>query len=268
MPPTDKAQNAPDAIATAARALVDATYVVALVGAGISVESGIPPFRGAGGLWTKHGEPPMDGYQRFLRDPETHWRQMLARRSSDDEFAVALANAAPNAGHRALAELEAMGVLKHTISQNIDNLHILAGTRSLTEIHGNRTKLRCVDCGGRWGWDAIDVSAVPPTCGDCGGMIKSDTVMFGEPIPRAFLAECEAQSDRADCMLIVGTSATVTPAAWYPENVLAHGGTIVELNIEPTPYSEYAAAVLRGPAGALLPELVATVREIMAFRQQ
>ncbi len=208
-------------IERAAEAIVAARYVIALVGAGISVESGIPPFRGAGGLWTKHGEPPMDGYQRFLADPSTHWRQMLARRESDDEFSQALREARPNAAHVALARLESMGVLRHTISQNVDNLHFEAGSVAVTEIHGNRTKVRCIDCGARWAWAEFVVTEVPPACPQCRGVVKGDTVMFGEPIPREFLDECQAQAERADCVLIAGTSATVYPAAAFPEMVPA-----------------------------------------------
>src|SRR5204863_8451895 len=103
-----------DVLERAAQCLARARYVIALTGAGISVESGIPPFRGPGGLWTKHGEPPMDGYQRAMADPAKHWREMLARRSGDDEFVRAIREARPNAAHLALARLEAMGVLKHT----------------------------------------------------------------------------------------------------------------------------------------------------------
>ena len=252
--------NAAD-ITTAAKTLTNATHAIALVGAGMSVESGIPPFRGTGGLWTKRGEPAMDGYQRFVEDIRGSWEAMLARRANppDDEFAVALANAVPNDGHFALVELEGMGVLKHTISQNIDNLHVIAGQRHLTEIHGNRTMLRCIDCGDRWPWDDVDLSSLPPVCA-CGGYIKSDTVMFGEPIPRAFLAESQRQAEIADVCLIVGTSATVYPAASIPEIVLERGGTLLEVNTEPTPFSPHCAAVLRGPSAELLPKLVEAIK--------
>jgi NAD-dependent deacetylase len=246
--------------------LTTATHVIALTGAGMSVESGIPPFRGEGGLWTKHGEPPMDGYRRFMADPATHWQQMLARRNSDDEFSRALNAAKPNAGHHALADLERMGVLKHVISQNIDNLHVEAGTVALTEIHGNRTMLRCVGCGGRWPWAEFDLSDVPPSCPECGGLVKSDTVMFGEPIPVTFLRVCHAPAERADCMLIVGTSATVTPAAWFPEIVLDRGGALIEINTEPTPFTPHCLASLRGPSGEILPKIVDAVRQRLAER--
>jgi NAD-dependent deacetylase len=246
-------------IARAAEVLLESRYVIALVGAGISVESGIPPFRGAGGLWTKHGEPPMDGYERFLADPGTHWQAMLARRASDDEFSQALRAARPNAAHLALARLESIGLLQHTISQNIDDLHFQAGSTAVTEIHGNRTKVRCIECGARWLWEEFTVTEVPPSCPQCGGVVKGDVVMFGEPIPREFLVECQAQAERADCVLIAGTSATVYPAAAFPEIVLNSGGALVEVNTDETPFSRYASAILRGPAGELLPRLVAEV---------
>lgn len=251
----------------AAQVLVSSRYVIALVGAGMSVESGIPPFRGAGGLWTKHGEPPMDGYRRFFDDPAAHWRTMLERRSSDDEFIRALNAAVPNDGHFALAELERLGVLRHTITQNVDNLHAEAGSVSVTEIHGNRTKVRCIECGRRQPFADIDTRVLPPRCPDCRSIMKSDTVMFGEPIPRDALERCQEEARRADCVLIAGTSATVVPAALYPEYVLNAGGSLVEVNTEPTPFTPRCAAVLRGPSGVLLPQLVERVRALMPSRQ-
>jgi len=248
----------------AADLLLNARYTIALVGAGISVESGIRPFRGKGGLWTEKGEPPMDGYQRFMLDPAKGWRDMLTRRA-DDEFSRALAEAVPNEGHFAMAELERLGLLRHTITQNIDNLHFIAGSASVTEIHGNRTKVRCIDCGRRWPWEEFPLGEqLPPACPECRGIVKSDTVMFGEPIPPAFLADCYRQAETADACLIVGTSATVYPAASFPQLVLERGGTLIEINTDPTPFSDYCAAVLRGPSGELLPRLVARVRERMA----
>lgn len=275
-------------VAEAARVLVGARYAIALVGAGISVESGIRPFRGKGGLWTEKGEPPMDGFQRFMRDPAGGWADMLGRRGSDDEFSHSLAAAEPNPAHRAMARLEELGVLRHTISQNIDDLHFRAGSVAVTEIHGNRTKVRCVDCGARWPWDEFIVIAVetpshstdtdpanvvevnglklrlPPECPQCAGMVKSDTVMFGEPIPAALLRECEAQADLADVCIIAGTSATVYPAAAFPEFVLRRGGAIIDVNTDENPFTPYAAAVLRGPAGEMLPALVEKVESLRA----
>jgi len=182
------------ALERAAAALAGARYAVALVGAGISVESGIPPFRGAGGLWTKRGEPPMDGYQRFIADPATAWREMLERRQGDDEFAHAIRDAAPNPAHFALARLEELGVLKHTITQNIDNLHFVAGSVAVTEIHGNRTKVRCIDCGGRWPFesgrpvaDATDLPALRRRAQERHRHVRRTD-------PQAALAECYEQA--------------------------------------------------------------------------
>jgi NAD-dependent deacetylase len=168
-----------------------------------------------------------------------------------------------------MAELERMGALKHTITQNIDNLHFDAGSNSVTEIHGNRTKVRCIDCGARWAWadftalPAFDAERLPPPCPQCRSIVKSDTVMFGEPIPEHFLRECYEQAGRADCCLIVGTSATVYPAAYFPQLVGERGGALIEINTDPTPFTDECAAVLRGPSGELLPLLVARLRELL-----
>ena len=138
----------------AVRLITGADYLVAMVGAGLSVESGIPPFRGPGGLWTKYGEPPMLAYREFLDDPEVWWRNRLAGEEEPGnpvyELKLAVDRAEPNAGHHALVELEQWGLLKHTLTQNVDNLHRRAGSESLLEIHGNRTWLRCLECGLRF----------------------------------------------------------------------------------------------------------------------
>jgi NAD-dependent deacetylase len=276
-------------VEAAARTLIASRYAIALVGAGISVESGIRPFRGKGGLWTEKGEPPMDGYRRWMEDPAAAWRGMLERRSQDDEFSRSLRDAHPNPAHLAFAQLERMGILRHTISQNIDNLHFEAGSVAVTEIHGNRTKVRCIECGARWPWDEfiaraaaqpshaapgapeVDVGGVklrlPPECPHCAGIVKSDTVMFGEPIPRPFLDECQRQAEIADCCIIAGTSATVVPAAYFPEIVLNNGGAIIDVNTDETPFTPHAAAFLQGPAGELLPHLVSRVAELSGARE-
>lgn len=253
----------PDDVRAAATVLAQARYAIALTGAGISVESGIPPFRGEGGLWTKNGEPPMDGYQRFMRDPAAGWRDMLTRRAGDDEFTRKLNEAVPNEAHLAMARLEREGILKHTVTQNIDNLHALAGSVLLTEIHGNRTKARCTGCGARRPFEEIDTSSLPPVCAGCGGMVKTDVVMFGEPIPIDALRESQAQAERADCILVVGTSAVVYPAASIPEIVLQQGGTLIEVNKEPTPYSRHAAVSIHAAAGETLPAIADAVAALI-----
>jgi NAD-dependent deacetylase len=248
---------------TAARTVYSSTYTIALVGAGISVESGVPPFRGPGGLWTKHGEPPMDGYQRFLADPRAWWADVMSRQSEHSEFKKALDEAKPNLAHRAMADLEKMGFLKHTITQNIDNLHQEAGSVAITEIHGNRLKLRCMSCNARYPLSELTSDEIPPRCPKCQGILKSDTVMFGEPIPPDALASCRTQAGLADCMLLVGTSAVVYPAAEFPVIAYRRGARLVEINPMETPLSDICAALLRAPAGEIMPPLVQRVRELV-----
>jgi NAD-dependent deacetylase len=250
------------AIDNAARLIASARHVVALVGAGLSVESGVPTFRGPGGMWTKYGEPDMRGYQRFVEDPAKWWEERVSRASTYKELVVALDEAVPNEGHFALRELEELGYLKHIITQNIDNLHQIAGSRAITEIHGNRTKVRCILCNKRWDLDGFPLDELPPHCTHCGGVVKGDTVMFGEPIPRDALDECINQTRMCDCMLLIGTSAVVYPAASFPEDVKMKGGTLIEVNPNETPLTEVCDVVLRAPAGESLPRVVERVREM------
>lgn len=244
----------------AAGLVAGARYVTALVGAGISVESGIRPYRGKGGLWTEKGEPPMDGFQRFLADPVAYWKAR-ANRWADPE-SRAIREAQPNAAHHALAELERDGIMRHTISQNIDNLHRAAGQELLTEIHGNFRWVRCIDCHRRWPNDEFAPEQMPPLCPTCAGLVKSDVVDFGEPIPPAALRECDRAASMTDCMLLIGTTGMVYPAAGYAIEAYHAGATLIELNPEPTALSEYCEVTVRGPAGELLPALVERVREL------
>jgi NAD-dependent deacetylase len=247
----------------AAECLARARHAIALTGAGLSVESGIPPFRGPGGLWTRHGEPPMDGYQRFLRDPRRAWEERLNPSGPMRELWEALAAARPNPGHEALVELEHLGVLKCTITQNVDNLHRLAGSERLLEIHGNATLIRCIECLARYAREAIDFAELPPRCSHCHGILKSDTVSFGEPIPADVLEECFEQAESADCMLVAGTSATVYPAAQFPIAVHERGGDLIEVNPYESEITALCRHTMRGPAGEVLPEIVARVRGLL-----
>jgi NAD-dependent deacetylase len=253
-----------EAIDAAARLVVASHHVVALVGAGHSVESGIPPFRGPDGLWTKHGEPDMLGYQRFMRDPKKWWEETMSRTGPMRELIDALAQAKPNPGHYAMAELEQLGQLQHIITQNIDNLHQEAGSIAITEIHGSRVKLRCIGCNTRWPVDDFTIEELPPKCPECGGMVKTDTVMFGEPIPRDALEECIRQSRMCDCMLLVGTSGVVYPAAGFPQDVKMAGGKLIEFNINETALTSLCDVILRAPTGTSLPLLVERIRQLAA----
>ncbi len=241
----------------AAKLLARSTHTVVLAGAGMSKESGIRTFRGEGGLWTEHGEPPMNQFDSFTSDPHAWWERRL-NEGRNDGFGRSIDGAQPNPGHFALAELERLGIVSHLITQNIDDLHRLAGQNSITEIHGNRHWLRCLDCELRWPRTqfVIDATELPPICSECGGLVKSDTVMFGEPIPATALRRCHEETALADCFLTIGTSALVYPAAQYPANALSRGVPLIDINPEPTPLTSVANVVIAGPSGKILPAVV------------
>lgn len=252
-------------IQTAAALLSAARRAIALTGAGLSVESGIPSFRGPGGLWTRYGPPGNLSYREFVRDPQGWWERRLHDEVTPGnptyDLKDAVDNAAPNPGHLALAELETAGVIKSVITQNVDGLHTRAGSRSVLEIHGNRTRLRCIRCGQRWPRADYAIADLPPVCGQCGGIIKLDTVMFGEPIPRAILDACLAEVARCDVMLLAGTSGAVNPAAQFPRLAQQRGAQIIEVNPAPTELTAVADVVVTGPAGIALPAIAKLLRQ-------
>lgn len=262
-----------EALERASEIVAASSYIVALVGAGMSAESGIPTYRGPGGLWTRIGEPDPRSFENFASDPKGWWERMLDRDKHPEppdraHFREAIERAEPNPGHHALVHLERMGKMKYIITQNVDNLHRVAGSRHVAEIHGNRTLLRCVRCHYRTPRVEFDIDPndLPPRCPQCGGVIKGDGVMFGEPIPPDVLSVCFQESDRCDCMLVLGTSGTVYPAAGFPTQALRHGARLIEVNVDPTPLSDIAHVSLRGPSGEYLPTLVSRVRELTAQR--
>ena len=253
-----------DEIRRAAELVLGASYPIALTGAGMSVESGIPPFRGPGGLWTKYGEPPMNGFQVFMRDPKKAWQDRLTKRN--DELFKPLAVARPNPGHVALAELERLSVLRFVITQNVDDLHRQAGQQSLAEIHGNWKLIRCLDCTRRFQSEEIGLEVLPPKCPRCGGLLKSDTVSFGEPIPVDVLKQCAEHAARADLVIVSGTSATVYPAAGFALEVKERGGALVEVNLYESEISRICDASLRGGCAEVLPKLVKAISELRRER--
>ena len=255
-------------IEKAAALIARARYVVALAGAGLSAGSGIPTYRGAGGLWTQHGTPPLLSYQEFALDPAAWWRRRLAAEVDPSHpvyrMKQAVDQAVPNAGHLALAELERRGILRCVITQNVDDLQNVAGSRAVLEIHGNRNRLRCLECGLRFHRGDFEAQLSnrsnlangPPLCGECGGVLKLDTVMFGEPIPQDTLQACREAVERCDCMLLVGTSGTVNPAARLPLAAQERGAALIEINPEATALTPWCDIVLKGPADELLPRLI------------
>ena len=178
------------------------------------------------------------------------------------ELWEALAAARPNPGHQALVELEELGLLRCTITQNVDDLHRAAGSTRLLEIHGNATLIRCIVCVARFPREGIDFAELPPRCPHCRGILKSDTVSFGEPIPPDVLERCFEEAEQADCMLVAGTSATVYPAAQFPVSIHQRGGDLIEVNPYESDITPLCRVALRGAGGELLPQLVERVRRM------
>lgn len=239
-------------LAAAARLIAGARGGVAFTGAGISQESGIQTYRGAGGLWNTTS-PRSSSIDFFMSDPGAYWE--VAR-----ERGATLLAAGPNAGHRALVELEGRGHLQAVITQNVDGLHRLAGSAEVVELHGNGREVVCLDCGNRE--PRADVQArldeeLPPRCPRCGGIhLKPAAVFFGEPMPVPATARAFELAAGCDLMLVIGSSLVVYPAAQVPLVAREAGAALVIVNAEPTPFDQLATVVVRGRAGEVLPELL------------
>lgn len=204
----------------------------------------------------------MDGYQRFMKDPKAHWENIIKNSGVTSEFTRAITEAKPHGAHYALAEMEQMGLLKYLITQNIDNLHLAAGSKNVAEIHGNSLKMRCIECNSRYERAEISLDQIPPLCPKCRGIIKTDTVMFGEPIPYDVLLICQAETNKADCMITVGTSVFVYPAAGFPLEVKRNGGILIEINLYETEMSPICDVSLRGKAGEVMPQLLEAIKSL------
>lgn len=243
-------------IEQAAKACVNARKGIALTGAGISVESGIPPFRGKGGLWEKIDPMKYAHIDALERNPKEVW-QILFMGITD-----VLSKAAPNDGHLGLQRLEALGVLQTIITQNVDGLHQAAGSSDVIEFHGTHTVLRCMQCTQRYDWQAVTLDTIPPRC-SCGADLRPDVVLFGEAIDVGLLHRSQRLAASCDLMLVVGTSATVEPAAYLPIIAKQSGAFIVEINPEPTPLTRQISNVtLLGPAGEMMNGIISAVQTL------
>ncbi len=234
--------------------LLTAREVVALTGAGISAESGIPTFRGADGLWSKLKPEELANFDAFLRNPElvSEWyehRRHVTR------------VAKPNPAHAALVEMEKLFPHFTVVTQNVDNLHRRAGSKNLAELHGSIERNYCLGCGTRYDGEDFDANK-SFRCSKCGGLIRPDIVWFGETLPEDQWNIAETAASAADVMFVVGTSAVVYPAAELPMTVRRSGGKIVEINIEETPLSEYADYSFQGPASKVLADMVEQIKEL------
>lgn len=237
----------------ASRRLTEGKRVIALTGAGASVESGIPDFRSEGGIWSKYPPYEYATIDAFVRNPEKVWSLWF-------DLGAMMEGVKPNPGHYALAELERLGHLHAVITQNIDNLHQEAGSTNVIEYHGNTKRIVCLRCHTERPLDIAKEQRPGPRCA-CGEFMKPDVVLFGEAIPHRALLESEALAQSCDVILIVGTSAQVFPAAGLPFTAKDAGAYVIECNVEPTEFTRTITdAFLRGPSGETLPRLVNWVR--------
>ena len=282
-------ENIEALIKRAAKDILNSTHAIALTGAGISTESGIPDFRGPSGVWTRNPEAERRAYRsydRFKEDPKMWWEERLTSPGVLGD----LEKASPNPGHYALAELERLGLLKCVITQNVDGLHEKAGSKKILEYHGSILKLRCVSCTSRFNREEFDLeklrleNQLPPHCPKCGGIIKTDGVAFGEPIPSDVAHQSIEEARKCDKMLICGTSAVVYPFAQLPriarerkkekesktetglyavQNIPAV--TIIEINAEPTPLTSEGISVylIQGKTGEILPKIAEYTKSLM-----
>ncbi|MFF6964612.1 Sir2 family NAD-dependent protein deacetylase [Streptomyces anthocyanicus] len=231
--------------------------VAILSGAGVSTDSGIPDYRGPNGLWRRDPEAEkLVTYEYYMGDPEIRRRSWLMRRDS------AALHAEPNAAHRAVADLERRGVPVRGLTQNVDGLHQLAGVsaRKVLELHGTARDCVCTGCGARGPMAdvlaRVEAGEDDPPCLDCGGVLKTATVMFGERLDPVVLGEAAAISKACQVFVAVGTSLQVEPAAGLARVAVEHGARLVVVNAEPTPYDELADEVIREPIGTALPALL------------
>ena len=244
----------------AAGILADCDHAIALTGAGISVDSGIPDFRSPGGLWDRFDPAVYAQLDTFLHHPEKSWEMFL-------EVEQVIASARPNPAHHALAVLEREGIVRSVITQNIDGLHQAAGSRSVREFHGTHSTLHCVECGQHYSRDVVRAE-IPPRCA-CGQALKPAVVLFGEAIPEGPALASAQDAELCDAMLVVGTSAEVYPAAAIPFRVSRRGKPVIAVDLQPTSLvRQLSCMFLQGSAGVVLPELVDRVRQRRAASEE
>jgi NAD-dependent deacetylase len=229
---------------------------IAFTGAGISVESGIPDFRSAGGLWDKYDPSIYANIESFIKDPEMVWDMIF-------EMINVTVSAEPNDAHKSLARLEELGLLKGIVTQNIDNLHQRGGSKNVIDFHGNSAQLECIKCQNTYNTEHFLVENNEiPYCLNCRAILKPSVIFFGEIISDLALVKSSEMAEKADVVLVIGTSAIVYPAASIPITAKRKGAKIIEVNIEETELSiGISDIVLQGKAGEIMPQLLQLIEE-------
>ncbi len=249
-----------DKIRQAAELIKNSKYIIAFTGAGISVESGIPDFRSPGGLWDRFNPMEYAEYSAFLTHPEKYW-------TMHKELREIVINAQPNPAHEALATLEhEYDKLKAIVTQNVDFLHSRAGNTKVLEIHGSSQTSRCLSCSKEFYYteveEFLDEGQLPPRCPECDGLIKTNTVLFGEQLPYNVVEQARVEIVAADLLIVIGSSLTVYPAAALPSLAVQTGTRLLIVNKEFTPMDIYADVAIRGMAGEIMSKILTILKEI------
>ncbi len=243
-------------IKQAAEWIARSSYNVGFTGAGISVESGIPPFRGENGLWNKY-DPGILDLDYFYNNPEHAWSVIKTI------FFDSFGSAEPNLGHKKLAELEEMGLVESVITQNIDNLHQEAGSRNVYEFHGNSRRLVCQKCGQTYQVSDKMLEHVPPRCEKCGAVLKPDFIFFGEGIPQGAHQKSIEAAQNSDIFLVIGTTGEIMPASMIPQLAKENGVKIIEINPNRSLFTTSITDIfLQGKATEVMDALVGEIRNL------
>ena len=251
-------------IIKASKLIIDSKKVIVMTGAGISVDSGVPTFQGTEGLWARFGKPKMNAYSDFLKNPESWWDREINHQRSPYvlELRKAIEGSKPNSGHKVLFEMENKNIINAVITQNIDGLHVDAGNKNVCEIHGNRNFLRCIRCDYKFKFEAPLIEK-PQNCNLCNGIIKYDSVMFGEPIPKKILENARNIIAGCDLVIAVGTSSTVRPAAGLTWIAKAEGSKIIEINTNQTKLTNECDLVIKGTSTDILKKIFSEVSQLV-----
>ena len=242
-----------ESIQNAKEMISKAEKISAFTGSGISVDSGIPDFRSEGGLWKRYDPLEYATLESFERDPTKFW-------TMGKELAETILKAKPNAAHTALATLETQGKLSGIITLNIDNLHQSAGSENVIELRGNYLSAHCIDCGskyfGKKVHERVAQGQIPPKCEQCGGVLKSAAILFGEPLPEEPMAKAVELCRNTDLMIVIGTSLTIYPAAYLPQLAKNAGAKILLVNLDGNNKDNVADIVFKGRASDIIPEII------------
>ena len=234
----------------AAKLISNSRKTIAFTGAGVSVESGVPPFRGEGGLWNKYAPSSLD-IDFFLRNPKKSWKVIK------EIFFDFFGKVKPNPAHTALAKMEEKGLLKAIVTQNIDNLHQEAGSKVVYEFHGNSQKLICLDCGKIYSVPDFNLEELPPRCEKCAGLLKPDFIFFGEGIPLDASEKSVKAAKSCDVCLVIGSTGEVVPAAHIPWLAKSFGASIIEINPNESAFTRPITDIfIKEKAGAAMTKLI------------